>query len=320
VTIRNVLVTGAAMPIGERVIRTLLDDSRVGCVIGVSGQDPATLPLTEGDRLTLRQVDLRRGRRVRNLLFGPARELEVDTVVHLAMHRSPWEEGIRVHAFAVEALRSMIELCERHPTIRRLVVRSDAAVYQVQRDLPTLISEAHPLNLAGGAPQWVRDRVEADVTACARMGLSRLQIVVLRMAEALGPGTGSQMFDYLESPFCLRPIGYDPMVNVLTIADSAVAIQKALHSEAQGVFNIRGADTLPLTACIRKWGRVDVPMFSTLMTPLYNLRRLTTGHDFRYGMNRRRFHYSVVLDGERARAVLGYVPCHPVNWPASSPA
>jgi hypothetical protein len=32
-------------------------------------------------------------------------------------------------------------------------------------------------------------------------------------------------------------------------------------------------------------------------------------------MNRRRFHYSGVLDGRRARDVLGYVPSTGIDWP-----
>ena len=232
------------------------------------------------------------------------------------MHRSAHDSGSGVHAHNVEALRSIIELSERHPSIRRLVVRSSAAVYQMQRNLPNHIEEDHPLNLHGNAPQWIRDRVEADVMACARMGMTALQICVVRMTEALAPGTGSQLYDYLHSPICLRPAGYDPMVNILTIEDSALALQKAMLSDSQGIFNIPGADTLPLSACIRSWGRLGLPCPSQLMSPLYRIRYRLTGHDFRFGMNRRRFLYSCVLDGERARKIIGYVPCHPVDWPA----
>lgn len=316
---RNVLVTGATTSIGERLLRVLLADSRVGQILAITGEDPTQLPIRDVEgRLTVIQVDLTRSRRVHNLLFGPARKLGIDTVVHLAMHRSAHDEGRRVHVFNVESLRSIIALSERHPTIRRLVVRSDAAVYQVKRDLPVLIGEQHPLEMSGQAPQWVRDRVEADVTACARMGLSRLQIVVLRMAEALGPGTGSQMYDYLQSPVCLRPAGFDPMVNLLTIEDSAAALQRALHHDAQGVFNIPGADTLPLTTLIRSYGRIGIPALEAVIAPLYGLRNRLSGLDFRYGMNRRRFHFSGVLDGTRARQELGYVPCHPVDWPVAA--
>lgn len=315
---RNILVTGAADPIGERVVRLLLDDSRVGRVIAVSGEPPDALALPRDERLTAIQVDLRKARQVQELLFGPARDQGIDVVVHTAMSRSATEEGNSVHAFNVEAVRGIIELSERHPTIRRLVLRSAAEVYQRQRDLPVLIGEDHPLNLAGNLPQWVQDRVEADVMASTRMGMGPLQIAVLRMAEVLAPGTGSQLFDYLESAICFRPAGYDPMINVLTIEDAATALARAAHSDAMGIFNVPGADSLPLSAAIRKWGRIGIPVPGAWMTPLYRWRSRFTGHDFRWGLNRRRFIYSGVLDGTRARAVLGYVPCHPVQWPTQS--
>jgi UDP-glucose 4-epimerase len=315
-----VLVTGISTPIGERLVRELLDDSRISHVIGMGDTPVEQLPLKPSTRLSLHEVDLVRERQTHAVLFGPAKKLEVQVVVHTAMHRSAWAEGDRVHALNVEGTRNLLSLCERHPTIRRLVVRSAAEVYNVQRDLPVLIGEDHPLNMQPNAPQWVRDRLEADLTICARMGLSPVQMTVLRMAEALAPGTGSQLYDYLESPVCLRPAGFDPMMNLLTIHDSAIALLRAVHSSAQGVFNIPGADTLPLSASIRRWGRLGIPIPGAWMTPLYRWRRRFTGHDFRYGMNRRRFHYSGVLDGTRAREVLGYVPSHPVEWPIGDPS
>lgn len=309
----NVMVTGADAPVGERLVRDLLDDSRVDRILAVPWKEAEHLP--HDDRLTVVPVDLSSSRRVHELLFGRARDLDIDVIAHTQLHRSARDENERVHRYNVDAVRSLLSLSERHPSIRRMVMRSDAAVYQIQRDLPVLIAEHHPLNMTGKAPQWIRDRVEADVTACTRMGMSRLEMVVLRTAEVLAPGTGSQLYDYLESTICLRPAGFDPMLNVLTILDCAAAIQKAIHNDAQGVFNIPGADTLPLTAAIRAWGRLGVPVLGAVLSPAYRLRSHLTGRDFRYGMNRRRFHYSGVLDGTRAREVLGYVPCHPVVWP-----
>ncbi|NOY28377.1 MAG: hypothetical protein GXP62_21170 [Oligoflexia bacterium] len=309
----NVMVTGADAPVGERLVRDLLDDSRVDQVLAVPWKEAGHLP--KDDRLTVIPVDLSSSRRVHELLFGKARDLDIDIIAHTQLHRTARDESAQVHRYNVEAVRSLLSLSERHPSVRRLVMRSDAAVYQIQRDLPVLIAEHHPLNMTGSAPQWIRDRVEADVTACTRMGMTPLQIVVLRTAEVLAPGTGSQLYDYLESAICLRPAGFDPMLNLLTIQDCAAAIQKAVHNDAQGVFNIPGVDTLPLTAAIRAWGRIGIPFASSLLSPLYHLRSRITGGDFRYGMNRRRFHYSGVLDGTRAREVLSYVPCHPIEWP-----
>lgn len=316
----SVLVTGATTPIGERLVRSLVADTRVQHVLAVGIEPPdRALPFSHGKRLTYLTVDLARERRIRELLFGPVRDLGVEVVVHLAQHTRAHDKGRHVHAQNVEALRSILELSDRHPTIRRLVLKSYAEVYKVSLELPVLVTEDHPLNLSPDAPQYIRDRVEADLTACARMGLADCEIVVLRCAEALGPGTGSQLFDFLDAPVAIRPAGFDPMVNVATIADIVVALEKATHGSGEGVFNIPGYDTLPLSESIRKWGTPGLALPGPMVRPLYQWRHRLRGSDFSYGINRRRMHYGLVLDGNRARDVLDYMPEHPVDWPVGGP-
>lgn len=314
----SVLVTHSESPIGERLVKELLRMDSVEHVLAVgSAPRERVLPFAWPRRLQYLQVDLRRTRHIHRLLFGQARALGVDTLIHTTHHHSPYQSGRRLHALNVRSTRELLEMSERHPTIERFVYRSGAEVYQIQADLPVLIEEDHPLNLGRGAPQWIRDRVQADLAACTRMGLSPLHIVVLRFAECLAPGTGSQLYDYLESPVCFRPPGYNPMINVITIADTIQALVKAIRCEGQGVFNVPGRDTLPLNRAILEWGRVALPLPDNLITTIYRLRGRITGHEFRYGMNRRRFHYSGILDGTRARRELDYTPCHPVEWPVS---
>ncbi|MEC7242708.1 MAG: NAD-dependent epimerase/dehydratase family protein [Myxococcota bacterium] len=316
----GVLVTGATTPIGERLCRSLLADQNVDHVLAVGHHPPErALPFSHGERLVYRQVDLSRSRAVHKLLFGIARDLKIQVVMHLSMHRSLQGRGSRVHAHNVDSLRSLLALSERHPTIRRLVFKSHFEVYQIQHNLPVLITEDHPLNMAGGAPQWLRDRVEADITACTRMGLSDLEIMVLRCAEVLAPGTGSQLFDYLASSVCMRPAGYDPVLNLLSLSDVVRALELACKSSGtQGVVNIPGADSLPLSECIHRWGRTSLPLPDLLLSPAFRIRRRLRGAQFSYGMNRRRFHYAAVADGTRAAELIGYHPENPIDWPAEA--
>ncbi len=311
-----VLVTGVATPLGEAMVTSLLADTRVRHVLAVD-QLPRheALSVPPSARLTYLQVDLTRSRRVRELVFGPARDLGVEVVVHLAMHRRFRLQGRKAHKLNVESLRSILDLSDRHPTIRRVIVKSHAEVYKVGRDLPVLVTEDHPVDLSPAAARFVRDRVEADLAACARMGLSNAEIVVLRCAEMLAPDTGSQLHDLLQAPVVFRPAGFDPMVNVATIADVVAALERATHGSGEGVFNIPGYDTLPLSEAVRKWGTPQLPAPSAVIRPLYGLRHRVLGTDFSYGINRRRMHYGLVLDGTRAREVLRYTPRHPVDWP-----
>jgi UDP-glucose 4-epimerase len=313
--VRAVLVTGAASPLGQQLVRSLLADTRVRHVLAVDKvPSDQALPFAHSSRLTYLSVDLRRARKVRQLLFGPARDLDIEVVVHLSEHSDGYGTGRSVYAQNVEALRSILELSDRHPSIRRLIVKSHAVVYKVSLDLPVQVTEDHPLNLSPKAPQYVRDRVEADLTACARMGLIDCEIVVLRCAEAMASGYGSQLHDYLTGPVVFRTMGFDPMVNMAHPHDIVGALELATHGSGEGVFNIPGYDTLPLSEAARLVDAPVVPMPSSLIRPLYQMRHLMTGSQFSYGINRQQMHLGLVLDGKRADTVLGYRPSHPVEW------
>ena len=278
---KSVLVTGATTPVGAALCRALLEAGDRVLAVGIEPGDETELPLDD-DRFRYETTDLTRERSVRKLVFGAARELGVRAVVHNASHRSLLDEGERVHQINVGATRT----------------------------------EDHPLELSSRAPQRVRDRVAADLTVCTRMGMSPVKIAVLRMAEVLAPATGSQLYDYLSSEHCLRPVGFNPMVNVLSIADAAAALVAAVDREAVGVFNIPGRDSLPLKSLIERWGRRDVPVPGPALSPLYRLRRRVRHTEFIYAANRGRLHTSDLLDGGRARAALGYVPATSIDWPA----
>ncbi|MCP4448003.1 MAG: hypothetical protein GY811_22110 [Myxococcales bacterium] len=107
---------------------------------------------------------------------------------------------------------------------------------------------------------------------------------------------------------CLRPAGYNPIVNVASVQDIAMAICAALGNEEQGVFNIPGADTLPPAKLVENFGKASVHIPGPLIAPLYRLRTGVLRTEFRYDLNRARFHLNGVLDGRRAEALLGYTP------------
>lgn len=308
----GVLVSGATTPLGTTLVHRLVR-ADIGPVIacGVEPPDRSQLP-SAAEYL---QVDLTRPRRVRRLLFGPCRDAGISSIVHLAMHRGA--HGLdRARRLGVDATRLLLRLAEEHETITRFVHYSSAGVYLTRGDQPDLLREDQPLNLSSSAAPWVRLRVQSDVTVCTRMGLSpSLHTNVLRCAEILAPRMGSQLYDYLGSRVCLRPLGFNPILNLLSLEDAARAFELALTCPEQGVFNIPGADTLPLGKAIRRWGRDDVPVPGPLLGPLYGVRRLLRGTDFSYSVNRRRFHFTGVLDGDRAERVLGYTPQHPIPWP-----
>lgn len=304
----KVLVTGATTPMGVELVEQLLANPSVEHVLAVGLEADAVPVSCIRSRFTYRAIDLTRARAVHDLLYGPARMLGIDTVIHGAFHRSAYQVGRTAHALNVGVTRQLVLEAIRHPTIRRFVHQSSADVYAIRPTEPNLLEEDVPLELDPAAPPSVRDRVEADVIVCAQLGRSQLSIAILRYAEVFGEATGSQLWDYLQSRVCFRPLGFDPMINVLSVEDHARAAVFAASLRATGVFNIAGADTLPLSAIIRRAGRREIPIPGPLISPLYQLRTFTIGLEFRYDLNMRRFHFGGVLDGRRAARELGYQP------------
>lgn len=307
------LVTGATAPLGRALVEALVADPAVETVLATGLEDRAPA-LPKDPKLTYVGCDLARSRQARELMNGPARELAIDAVFHGPLHRKATDVGERIHRINVESTRTLLDLAERHPTITRWVQRSFALVYRVSADVPVLIREDHPIRMGTRMPQWLRDRVEADVMVGMRMGMSQLRIAVLRYAEILAPDSGGQLYDYLRSRVCYRPLGYDPMLQLMTLEDGAEAARLALGSEAEGVFNVAGRDVLPLSEVIHRPGRRALPVPGPALLPLYAARRWVLGTDFGYRLNAQRFHFSAVLDGGRAAEVLGYEPTHWVDW------
>ena len=265
-----------------------------------------------------------RSRSLRDLLFGTARQMGIDTVVHGPALRGPcarrsrWRGGGDAASPALSITRELVLACEAHPTIRHLVYLSSAGVYALRFTEPNLLDEDHPLELDPAVLRDVRDAALADLTVCSRLGESAaLSSRVLRLAEVLAPDTGSQLWDYLQTRVCLRPLGFDPMINVLSLDDCVAAVALALRSRRPRIYNIPGADTLPLSRVVARWGRVGIAVPGPLLAPLYRLRTGVVGLEFRYDLNMRRFHFGGVLDGARAQVELGYRPEHRIGWPAA---
>lgn len=316
----RVLVTGATTPVGLAVVKQLAREPRIERIVAVQRPGESSAGLEQLEKVRVEPTDLTRPRQIHGLLFGAGKVERCDTVLHLAAHRAARDEGNRVHALNVESTRQLIALSMRHPSIQRFVLRSYAEVYRVRPHHATILREDHPLDLRADAPQWIRDRIEADLIACAAVGTSELQVAVMRCAECPAPHSGSQLWEYLQPPVCFTPLGFDPMINLISIADLTGAMTRMALSNPVGVFNVPGADTYPLSLAIQRAGRRRVPMPDRLLDRIYRLGVLSRHSDFRYDQNHFRFRFSGVLDGTKIKNALDFVPHTAIDWRASMAA
>jgi UDP-glucose 4-epimerase len=309
------MVTGATTPLGQRLVARLAADPRTRAVLAVDAPG-RTAPEPPLPRVSYASADLGQHHAARALMLGLAIDLGVDTVVHIPVQDLDGGDVQPSHERDVEATRHLSSLAEEQPRIARFVLRSFPDVYLIERDQPVLIDEDHPLELSAHAAASTRSHVEADLTTCAKIAQSRLHIAVLRCGEILAPGAQSPLYDYLGSRVCLRPLGYDPMLNLLSLADATDALELAAFCQVRGVLNVPGYDTLPLSEVVHLCGRLCVPVPGPWLEPLYGLRARALGARFRYAADRERLHYGAILDGKRARATLGYRPRNPLDLAA----
>ncbi len=307
----GLLISGGTQPLGIALARRW---RRRGPVVVLGAEPESAVRLPAG--VAYVQVDLTHERSVEDVVRREARAHGTTAIVNLAFHRDPHRDEPELN---VEATRAFLRIARDISTVRQFVHRSTSDVYRHRGDQPDVIREDCPLNHDPTAPRWVRERVEGDSMACAASGTSPgLRISILRCAEILAPDMGSQLFDYLGSRVCLRRMGFDPMLNLLSLRDATRAFELALLDGPEGPVNVPGADTLPLSRAIRLWGRSGLPVPSRLLGPLYRLRRTIRGATFNYRVNLDRFHYNGVLCGSRARSTMGYEPEAPIVWRGST--
>ena len=308
---RDVLITSAHTPVGRAIVAELAHEPAVGRLLCV--HERGGVPPPSSARVQHVAVDLTHQREVRALLSSDLGR-SVDTIVHLQVPSAaePNQGARSAPPASVTVAQQLLLIAEEQARVERFVFVSSADVYRIDSNQPVQIDESHPLELSADTSESLRERVAADLVACAHVGVSRLCIAVLRCAEILDAAAGGPLHDYLGSRVCLRPLGFDPMLNVLSLPDAAVAVRLAVLSGARGVFNIPGCDSLPLSELIHAAGRIGLALPGPALVPLYGLRRLTTAFRFRYRPERRRLHFGAVLDGRRAKAELGYQPSHHV--------
>ena len=254
-----VLGTGAAGELGARAAGVLRDDPGVSRVIRVA--DPAASQPPEVDapggeppadvvRLDIDSAQI-------GALLEATR---ADTVVHLGLHAHPHVAGGRgpmKEANVVGAIQ-VLRACQRSPTVQKLIVQSTSAVYGVTARDPAVFTEEMEPRASHG---FGRDAI--DVEGYVR-GLGRrrpdIAISVLRYVNILGSGVDSNLARYFSMPVALTVLGYDPRLQFLHVTDAVEVIRRMVTDDHPGTFNVTGRGVVLVSQCLRRAGRVPLPL------------------------------------------------------------
>ncbi|MEP7192920.1 MAG: NAD-dependent epimerase/dehydratase family protein [Actinomycetota bacterium] len=248
-----VLVTGVSRYLGGRLARLLTAEPSVGRVIGLDVIPP---PHDIGSAEFVR-ADIRNP-----MIARIISQAEVDTVVHMNVIATPLSAGGRVSQKEINVIGTMqlLAACQKAPSIRRLVVKSSAAVYGSSPRDPAMFSEdmgPKALPRAGFGKDSVE--VEGYVRGFSRRRAD-VEVSMLRLANIVGPGLRTGLTDYLSMPVIPIPLGFDARLQLIHENDALRGLLLATVGSPVGIVNVAGDGIITVQQAARLSGRPTVPV------------------------------------------------------------
>ncbi|WP_241661043.1 NAD-dependent epimerase/dehydratase family protein [Thermomonospora catenispora] len=298
---RVVLVTGVSRFLGARVASALQAEPGIERVIGVDTVPPtAPLGRTEFVRVDIRTPSIAK-------IISAER---VDTVVHCSLETAQYGPRAKVKELNVIGTMQLLAACQRSPDVRKLVVRSTAAVYGSSPRDPAVFTETdEPVEAPSSGSAKDATEVEGYVRGLQRRR-SDLTVTVLRFANFLGPDVDSPVTRYLRLPVVPTVLGFDPRLQFVHADDGAEVLRRMTLEDHPGCFNVAGDGVLLLSQALRRAGRPSVPVPEASVQLFGGLGRRFAGLSGFSSELLRWLMYGRVIDCSKLAAELRWRPAY----------
>ncbi len=298
---RRVVITGVATRWGAELARRLERDPAVEFVAGIDSAPP---PI-ELDRTEFVEADLRSPLLAR-LLPG----LEPDAVAHcgIVWYPSPGKPARALHDINVIGTLQLLAACERTPSLRRIVVRSTAAIYGCEGAAPSFFAES----MARKLPLRTRFQRDASELEAYFDNFARrhpeVACCTLRYQPEIGADLDSPIVRYLTLPVVPVQLGFDPRLQLIHADDAHGALEAALRSEVRGPVNVASTGAVSLTKLLRLARRPALPIPHPLFGPALSRLGRELGAGALYGDGVRLLRFGRGVDNRRLREEVGFEP------------
>jgi len=296
-----VLVTGVGGELGGQLLAKLGANPEFDRVIGVDTLPPRKLQRRLG-RAEFVRADIRNP-----LIAKVITDAGVDTVVHCSTTCHPAGPARRMAIKEVNVIGTMrlLAACQRSPFVRKLVVKSTAAVYGADACAPAVFTEDSELAVSTG---YAKDAVEMEGYV---RGLSRrrpdITVTMARLINVIGPDMGTVLARYFALPVVPTVLGYDARLQLLHSSDALAVLELATLEDRPGVYNVAGDGVLTLSQAIRRAGRLELPMPRALVPSMAKMLRGAHLVDFSEDQVRL-LNFGRVVDTTRLKERFGYRP------------
>ena len=326
VTAHRVLVTGAAGYLGSTLVESLAQrlrerrpaalppappageadraqagDFDIGCIVATDIRE-----IPEANRLPGVEyvaMDVRD-----RALADTLRQHAIDTVVHLAAIVTPGPKSNRELEYSVDVLgtRNVLEACVA-AGVGRIIVTSSGAAYGYHADNSDWLTEDDPVRGNEAFAYSHHKRLVEEMLAEYRAAHPDLRQVVFRVGTILGETTRNQITALFERPRLIAIRGSASPFVFIWDQDVVGAIEHAIFSGRDGIYNVAGDGALGIQQIAALLGKRCVTFPPGLLRAV-----LAVLHPLglsRYGPEQVDFlRYRPVLDNRRLKEVFGYVP------------
>lgn len=245
----RVLVTGIAGSLARLVGLSLQREGHE-----VSGVDYRRRPKDHPERIPYTQANYNKTR-IEDLI----RRFKPETILHLGRVGNLKLAVGRRFDLNVVGSGKIFELAEKYG-VHRVVVLSTFHIYGAHPANHVPIAEDEPLRSGPDFPE-LSDAVQLDNLALQWAYRNpQLRTMVLRPTNVVGPDIRNAVSNYLRQPTVARVLGFDPMWQFIHQTDMVRAILLAAQSDANGVFNVAGDGTLPLSRALALTGARVLPI------------------------------------------------------------
>ncbi len=302
---QRVLITGAAGYLGSTLVaelaRRAAGSGDPGCIVATDVREvppERRLPNVEYAAMDIRDPALA------ELL----RRHAIGVLVHLAAIVTPGAKSNRALEYSVDVLgtKNVLEACVAAGA-GKVVVTSSGAAYGYHADNPEWLTEDDPVRGNEAFAYSHHKRLVEEMLADYRRDHPQLKQVVFRVGTILGETTRNQITALFDRPRLIALRGSRSPFVFIWDRDVVGAIEHAIFSATEGIFNVAGDGALSIQEIAERLGK------RCLTIPPGLLRAaLAVAHPLglsRYGPEQVDFlRYRPVLDNRRLKEQFGYVP------------
>lgn len=248
VTPSRVLITGVSNPLGAEVARRLA--SQVPYLFGCDVADPTS---------ALEEMDFVHADTRQSVIGKLVRQLQIDTVVHLAvMIDSPHDERSIHETDVIGTMNVLVGCAAPSSPVRKLIVKSSQAIYGAGPGDPSFYSE-EMVNWDKPASGIARDLLEMEqLVSEFALRNEQCTVTVLRLAYRVSEDTS--LARYVSLPIVPTFAGFDPRLQLLHEDDAVEAIVRSVVGEHPGAFNVAGPGVVLLSQAIGIMGGRVAPV------------------------------------------------------------